>query len=484
MSTAKLFLCLDQGGHASRAIVFDSHGNVIARAYREIATHRQDERVEHDPDELVQSLREAAEDVAGQLGSSAGNLVAAGLATQRSSIVCWQRASGSPLSPVISWQDTRAQEWLDQFLPQAGRVHKITGLVLSPHYGVSKLRWCLDNLPDVRAAADRGELLFGPLASYLANRLLAESPVFADPANASRTLLWDRASRDWSDELLNLFGIERQYLPATAPSRHAWGSLALAGMKLPLQVVTGDQSAALFAFGLPKPSVVYANMGTGAFLQRSLQQHGTDPGQLLASVVYQDGVKAYEVIEATVNGAGSAIAALAHELQLEEDYLRQNSAGWLEAMSGDLVFLNAVSGLGSPWWRADLESRFAGNDVSCASAADKIAAVMESIVFLVAVNLAAMQDLLGKPQRLLLTGGLGSVDTLAQKLANVSGLTVERAHSVEATARGLAYLLAGMPADWPAARVERRFAPHVDRAMQARFDYWLSLMPEYETAAD
>ena len=477
MSDSSLYLCLDQGGHASRAIVIDSSAKIHASAYRDISTRRAGARVEHDPAELVKSLRESAAEAVGQLGAAAARLEAAGLATQRSSIVCWERDSGAALSPVISWQDTRAGSWLEQYAEHEPHVHEITGLVFSPHYGVSKLRWCLDHLPQVAQAAADANLAFGPLASYLANRLSRAAPILADPANASRTLLWDRESRAWSAELLELFDIPRSALPESVPSRHDWGSIEVAGANVPLRIVTGDQSAALFAFGLPDPQTVYANLGTGAFVQRRAAFGIKDSGRLLASVVYQDESAGISVLEGTVNGAGSAISWIAGELGVSEQYVRENSAGWLASLGGELVFLNGVSGLGSPWWQADFKSEFAGALLETASVEEKIAAVMESVVFMLAVNIKVMNGQLGEPQRVLLTGGLGSVDPLAQKLASLTGLPVERTLTSEATSRGLACLLAGFPESWPRPVVEQQFSPREDSGLQSRFRFWLQCMP-------
>ncbi len=477
MSQSNLYLCLDQGGHASRAFIIDGKGDIRASAFREVATRRDGISVEHDPVELVRSLRESAAEAIAQLDGAAQRLAAAGLATQRSSIVCWERDSGAALSPVISWQDTRAAAWLDQFAEFESRAHAITGLVFSPHYGVSKMSWCLEHLPDVAQAAADNNLVIGPLATYLANRLTSGSRPLADPANASRTLLWDRNTRDWSDDLLELFGIARDVLPESVPSRYAWGELEVAGIKLPVRVVTGDQSAALFAFGSPDPHTVYANLGTGAFVQRKANSEIKDPGRLLASVVFQDADASVEVLEGTVNGAGSAITWMAEKLKLDHQYVKSHSAGWLDALVGELVFLNGVSGLGSPWWRADFASEFAGANAKQASAEEKIAAVMESVVFMLAVNVQHMSELLGEPKQLVLTGGLGSVDPLAQKLANLTGLPVERARTAEATSRGLACLLAGLPESWPKPAIERKFLPCEDAELRARFKFWSGLMP-------
>lgn len=476
-ATTNLFLCLDQGGHASRAIVFDNHGQLHAKAYCEVATQRDGSHVEHDPEQMVESLVTVAHEVIEQLGSSSLYLAAAGLATQRSSVVCWDRSTGMALSPVISWQDVRAASWLEQYAGQQTRIHTITGLVLSPHYGVSKLRWCLDNLPAVREAGAAGQLAFGPLASFLAGRLATQAPLQADPANASRTLLWDRRTRDWSDELLELFEIPRECLPVAVPSRSDWGNLILDELTLPIDIVTGDQSAALYAFGEPQPGTVYANLGTGAFLQRVVEDQDVDPGRLLASIVYQDEYTQTQVVEGTVNGAGSAVNYVAQELGVPRDEFKAQSAAWLEDFSLELLFINTVSGLGSPWWIADVQPGFVGRAAADADNAARIAAVLESIAFLLAVNAECMGELLGKPERMLVTGGLGTVAPLLQRIADLCGLPVERTTSVEATARGLACLLAGIPDAWPAAVIADSFEPQRNAVLAARYEQWREAMP-------
>jgi glycerol kinase len=473
-SSGDLFLCLDQGGHASRAALVDSAGRMQSFAIREIATRRyHNDHVEHDPQELLDSLRQAAGEVIAGLGNESARVVAAGLATQRSSIVCWHRDTGELLSPVLSWQDRRAADWLAQFSDHEARIHAITGLVLSPHYGVSKLRWCLDNVPGVSRARTEGKLVFGPLASWLANGLCVQAPVLADPANAARTLLWDRQSLDWSDELLQLFGIPRECLPVSVPSRHDWGTFVCHDIEIPLQIVTGDQSAALFAFGPPEADTVYANMGTGVFLQRCMTDPLFDPDRLLASVVYQDGAGAMSVLEATVNGAGSAINKFVAEVDMDITRVKTHSAEWLNCATELPLFVNAVSGLGSPWWLPDMESRFVGegNDEQ------KVAAIMESIAFMVAVNLQAGNRVAGNCQRIVVSGGLGSVDPLLQRIADLSAATVIRAEVKEATVQGLACLLAGMPQDWPGVKSADVFAPAENAALLERFRQWCELMP-------
>jgi glycerol kinase len=457
-------LAIDQGGHASRALVFDATGRLLGSAIREVRERRlRPGWVEQDPEELVGSIRAATAEVLRQVPASEFR-VSSGMATQRSSIVCWNRRTGESLSPVLSWQDRRAHAWLAGLAGHAATIHRKTGLRLTAHYGASKLRWCLRNIDAVRQARRDGELLCGPLAAFLAFRLLDDHPTLVDPANAARTLLWNLHELDWDGDLLELFEVPREVLPDCVPTRHAYGALTSGGRRIPMSIVTGDQSAALFAHGFPDPATAYVNLGTGAFVQRVL---GADPGSvpgLLTGVVLQDGDEVTWVIEGTVNGAGSALIRVAGELGVS-DVDRQLS-GWLERASDPPLFVNAVSGLGSPWWIADLESEFVGEGEPW----EKMVAVAESVAFLVTVNVQCLQQHASNFDRILATGGLAWNDALCQRLADLGGLPVDRPAEYEATARGTAYLVAERPQAWAAPDSARRFKPRHRPALQARFE--------------
>jgi glycerol kinase len=464
------FLAIDQGGHASRAIAFDSSGRAAADASVEVETRRlPGDRVEHDPEELVESIRRSVDEASGRLD---GKIIAAGLATQRSSIVCWERDTGRALSPVISWQDRRAAAWLRRFEDRSAEIHAITGLVLSPHYGASKLRWCLEHLPDVRKAMDERRLACGPLASFVLFRLLEGKPFAVDPANGSRTLLWDCATRRWSPTLLDLFGVPESILPRCVPTRHGFGLLRTRDADIPLEVCTGDQSAALFAFGEPRADTAYINAGTGAFLQRSVGGTRVQAARLLASVIWEaDGELDY-VLEGTVNGAGSALHQIGMELGVETGSLDRLVADAVERVAAPPLFLNGVSGLGSPFWRAEFPSRFIGE----ADTRGKLAGVVESILFLIAVNLEEMARAARPVRRLVLTGGLATMNGFCQKLADLCGSTVERPEIREATARGLAWLVAGRPSAWLKEAQSDSFTPGRNPELSERYERWRAAM--------
>lgn len=461
-----LFLALDQGGHATRALAFDSQGQLMAKAERRIATHHPSpHRVEHDPQALITSVRQVCQKIARQLGSQVADVRGAGLATQRSTIVCWDRQTGKALSPVISWQDRRAASQIRRLATSAARVHEITGLVLSPHYGASKLAWCLDKLTAVRRARRQRRLAAGPLASFMLANLLSENPLLADPVNASRTLLWDYRRRNWSRELLALFRIPEEVLPACVPNQHLFGHLPLGNRKIPLTVVTGDQSAALFAGGRARADSLYVNLGTGAFIQ---QLYGDKPPQvrgLLGSVLWQDQRRALYVMEGTVNGAGSALAWLCDRLRISEKQMLANMPTWLTDASEPPLFMNGISGLGSPYWLSDFRSGFIGRG----SIGQQFSAVAESIVFLLYVNLKRMHRARRPMRRIVISGGLSQWNGLCQSLADLSGIPVQRPLFHEATARGLAYLLGARPSTATNATV---FKPNQNPCLENRYQRW------------
>ena len=468
-----LVLAIDQGTHASRALVFDRHGRTLASGVANIAiTYPQADWAEQDGQEVVNSVRVAATQALQALGTRRQDVVAAGLSSQRSSVTCWDRITGAPLSPIFSWQDRRAHAWIDELQPHADSVHRKTGLFLSPHYGASKLRWALDHLPAVRAAIDKQTLCWGPMASFVVFCLCAEQPFLADPQCAARTQLWNLHTRDWDPELLALFGLPTGFLPRSVPTCHAWGTLDLPGTAIPLTAVNGDQSAAVFAFGWPEADAAYINIGTSAFVQRAL---GDFPGQVprqLTGIILDDGASKVYMVEGNVNGAGSALEWVSKEFGLEQ--LTDNLPQWLARPEVPPLFLNGIAGLGGPFWQPEFESRFVGE----AEPWLKAVAVVESIAFLLQANIDHMNMYVPAAQRIRISGGVSLLDGLCQRLACISGLPVHRRDDPEASARGIAYLACGRPADWNQGAHEDVFAAHSDSALQARYRRWRALMAQ------
>ncbi len=494
--TERSFLVIDQGSHASKALVYREDGELLAAAESAVETFQPKPGwVEHDAEALVGSVQAAICDALSEADLPTGTLRSAGMATQRSTVVAWDAVTGQALSPALSWRDTRHAEWLAGLELDVSGVRRITGLVPSPHYGASKLRWCLDYLPDVADAWAQRRLRLGPLSSFLTTRLVSpppspaaaadsncfESPV-VDPANASRTLLWDIGSRTWSPAMLEAVGIPKDVLPRPVPSRHDYGVIDAKGTRIPMTVCTGDQAAALFAAGPPDPDTVYVNLGTGAFIQRPGLTGPAPPG-LLRSVCWQSGKDVLEVVEGTVNGAGAALSWLAASIGITEQVLIQEAPGWLDTIADPPLFANGIGGLGSPFWLPDAPVMFDRE----ASVAGQTVAVLESIVFLIQTNLERM----GTPTRIAVSGGLARLDGLCQRLADLALTPVMRLDDFEATARGVARLLAddfrtavaghdtlAPPLGPDGSRASRAivFDPRSGSGMRTRFTRWQAFM--------
>ncbi|MBW6496478.1 MAG: hypothetical protein K0B16_18370 [Burkholderiaceae bacterium] len=473
MASDPLILAIDQGTHASRAVVLDRRGCVISSAAQEIAlTRPQQDWAEQDGDEMVASVVTALDAALGALGERRGDVRAAGLASQRSSCVCWDRRDGRPLSPVFSWQDRRAHRWLQQFEIRGEEVHRRTGLFLSPHYGASKLRWALDHIPAVEEARVAGTLRWGPQASFLVFRLLEEHPLLADPQCAARTQLFNLQTRDWDPALLALFGLPEGFLPRCAPTCQHYGTLHSNDQAIPLVAVNGDQSAAVFAFGWPEEDSAYINIGTSAFVQRVLMRSPDYLPRSLTGIILDDGQTTVYTVEGNVNGAGTALDWLREQLDVPDVVALLEP--WLKRPGEPLLFLNGIAGLGGPFWKPEFASRYVGEGEPWQQAV----AVVESIVFLLQANIDEMARYLPPAARIRVSGGVSRLDGLCVRLAALSGLPVHRREDPEATARGIAYLAAGRPAQWSSAGDEQVFRPTDDAPLCERYQRWRALMTE------
>ncbi len=438
INTTPLYLVIDQGGHASRAFIFNAQGQELSRGTAPIeAQISVDDRVEYEAETLLQSIQTAIHEAVSAPNIKLTEIVAAGMATQRSNVVCWDKTCGKPLSPIISWQDRRAADWIEKFQPNAAQIHQSTGLFLSPHYGVGKLQWCINNLSAVHEAHQQQRLCWGPMSSFLLHQLLDEQPYLVDRVNASRTLLLNINTLEWDRSLAQLFKLPHNPLPRCVPNHYPFGTLTIAGHAVPMTTVIGDQSASLFAWQQLQHDALYINIGTGAFIQRVTGDDCVIVPQLLTSLLQQQNGNSNSAyaLEGTVNGAGSALSWI--EQRLQPDRLYQKLPQWLENNDLSILFLNGVSGIGSPYWQADFESKFIG----AGSVEQQITAVIESIAFLLQLNIEQLQHHRPGAKKILISGGLAQLDGLCQRIADLSGLIVHRMAECEATASGLAWLL-------------------------------------------
>lgn len=475
-----LYLAMDQGGQSSRIAVYDSQGLQLACFSSPLETRHYTDAagapcVEQDSRQLLQGLRECLLQLEASLGPAVNELVAAGFAGQGSSLLCWNWETDEPLSPILSWQDRRAAHYLEEVPLTQSDLLSRTGLRLSPHYGASKLRWCLDNLPEVQAASRAGQLCMGPIASFVFQQFTGAA-ASVDPGHAQRTLLWNLHGNAWDSTLLNAFGLKSAWLPECRWHNSGFGDLRFGDVSIPITVSQRDQGASLFAGGRPDAEAAYVNMGTGAFVQ-CLSQTLVAPEGLLVSPLWlpapdkPDSLGQTYAWEAPVNGAAAALPWLAAETGGEVTPERIHAALTLEP--GEHCFLlNGQGGLSAPWWQPDFPSRFGGD----LNPDEKILAWLESLVFQIAVNLARMQSQVPL-KRIYLSGGLSRAGGLCQRLANITGLPVTRRHNPDATLQGLAWTLAGMPDNWQADSGET-FNPQSQVPLLQRFAAWQRAMTQ------
>lgn len=466
-----LYLAIDQGTHAIHAQTYDRRGRALSNGIAAVSTtHPRSDWAQQDGEQLVTSVFIAATQALQALGPRRHTLVAAGLASQRASVICWDGLTGKVLSPVFTWQDRRAYAWIEQMLEHEEAVHSKTGKFLSSHYGASKLRWALDHLSGVRSALRRRTLRWGPVASFLAFRLCAQRPFLAESQCAADTQLWNIKTRDWDPELLSLFGLPSGFLPRSVPACHAWGTLDFDGVSIPLTAVNGDPSSTLFAHGPPERDAVYVNVDRDALVQRVLSTFAGCALRQGTSILLDEGRGSVYTADGNVNGAGSALTWASVELGI--DKLMEKLPQWLTLCESVPLFLNGVSGLGSPFWQADFCSRFIGDG----QPRQKAVAVLESIVFLLQANIDQMSAYVPVAQRIHVSGCLSRLDGLCQRLACISGLPVHRRDDSGASASGIAYLAAGRPARWNAHAPQVTFSVRDDPKLRDRYRRWRALM--------
>ncbi len=465
----RLTVVIDQGTHATRALAIDQQGRIRASAWQKVALHRLGrEMVEQDAEEIVRSVLQVLKTVLADPEVVRMSIAQAGLATQRSTVVAWDRESGQPLAPALSWQDRRTAHWLQRLQPYQEEIKQRTGLPLSPHYGAGKLRWYLDHVSIVRQKLSGKRLAMGPLASFLLSRLLEGQPLVVDHANASRTQLWNIATCDWDPWLLDLFGVPEEALPHCRPISSLYG--VLRGTDIPLLAVNGDQNAALYGWGQPRGDTAIVNLGTGAFVLLPTGNELIRHPRLLSGITNSSETERSYTLEGTVNGAGAALSWAAEQWQIPD--LIARLPGWLAEENEPPIFLNSIGGLGSPWWQTGPVPAIVGEG----SLGQKVVAVVESVLFLLQANIDAMAEAGLNIDRLQVSGGLARLDGLCQRLADLTGLPVYRSVETEATAKGIAWLAASGRGRWGASAAESVFSPRGNGALQDRYRQFCRLI--------
>jgi glycerol kinase len=439
-------LALDQGTTSTRAIVFDRSGTPVATGQLE---HRQifpeAGWVEHDPMEILQNARECVTTALTRAGIGADRIAAVGITNQRETSMLWDRKTGRPIANAIVWQDTRSQGLVDGVADgDPERFRARTGLPLASYFSASKVRWLLDTVPDAQARAERGELAFGTIDSWLLWHLTGgpgRGVHATDVTNASRTLLMDLTTLEWADDLLAVWDIPRAVLPEIRSSSEVYGTIAdgpLAG--IPIAGILGDQQAATFgqaAFHAGDSKMTY---GTGGFLIINTgETPRASPDGLITTVAYRLGdAPAVYALEGSIAVAGSIIQWLRDNLGL---FASTSEAEVLVASvpdSGDVYFVPAFSGLFAPYWRPDARGAIVGL-TRFSTKAHIARAAVESTAFQTLDIIEAAERDAAKMRELRVDGGMSHNGALLQFQADLLGIPVVRPAVVETTALGAAY---------------------------------------------
>jgi glycerol kinase len=495
-----LILALDQGTTSSRAILFDRAGQPVATAQREFAQHfPQPGWVEHDAREIWATQLAVAQDVVQkvakaqvQYNQSAINIVAIGVTNQRETAVLWDRATGEPVAPAIVWQDRRTAPRCDELRARgkAPFIQRRTGLVLDAYFSGTKLQWLLDHVPRARERAERGELAFGTVDSWLVWNLTGgpRSGVHVtDASNASRTLLFNIHRMAWDDELLALFDIPRALLPQVVPSSGVVGEsvAALLGRSVPIAGMAGDQQAATFGQACFVPGMAKNTYGTGCFM---LMNTGTaavaSRNRLLTTVGWQGPTaqphRTAYCLEGSVFMAGATVQWLRDGLQIIGSAAEVEPLAASVTDTGDVYLVPAFAGLGAPDWDSYARGTLVGMTRGT-TRAHIARAALESIALQAADMFSAMALDSGIAlKELRVDGGACSNNLLMQMQADLLGVPVVRPRVTETTALGAAYLAGLATGFWADAgeiaaqwAVDRRFEPALaDAPRLARLARW------------
>lgn len=442
----KYVMALDQGTTSSRCILFDRKGTMCSVAQREFTQiYPQPGWVEHDPMEIWSSQLSVAVEALGKIGAGVDEVAAIGITNQRETTIVWEKETGRPICNAIVWQCRRTAERIEELLA-AGygqMLREKTGLIPDAYFSGSKIEWILQNVPGARERAERGELLFGTVDTWLIYQLTKGKTFVTDYTNASRTMLFNIHTLQWDPEILELFGIPACMLPEVMPSSHIYGYTdeTLIGGSIPIAGAAGDQQAALFGQCCFEPGDVKNTYGTGCFL---LMNTGTEAihsaNGLLTTIAAGTGEQVQYALEGSVFVAGAAVQWLRDELQLIRTAAETEEAALSVADTNGVYMVPAFTGMGAPYWNPYARGMLVGLTRG-AKREHIIRATLESLAYQTAEVLEAMEKDAGtKLRRLRVDGGASSNNFLMQFQADILGKEVIRPACIETTALGAAYL--------------------------------------------
>ncbi|HEY7286857.1 MAG TPA: glycerol kinase GlpK [Vicinamibacterales bacterium] len=469
---SKFILSLDQGTTSSRAILFDHDGSVRSVAQKEFTQlFPQAGWVEHDPLEIWASQVGVAVEALGRAQVRPSDVAAIGITNQRETTIIWDRETGAPIANAIVWQDRRTADFCEQLKAEGDgpTIQAKTGLLIDAYFSASKIRWLLDNVPGARAKADAGRLAFGTVDSWLLWKLSGGAAHITDVSNASRTMLFNIHTMEWDDDLLRLFDIPSNLLPAVRSSSEVYGHVvpALGIERVPIGGIAGDQQAALFGQMCRKPGMSKNTYGTGCFLLQNVGTQATSSRhELVTTVAWRIGDRTEYALEGSVFIGGAVVQWIRDGLGLVRASPDIEALAATVPDNGGVYFVPAFAGLGAPHWDSYARGTIIG--ITRGTTAGHIArAALESIAYQVADLLDAMKADAGIPlSELRADGGAAVNNTLMQFQADLLGAPVLRPRVTETTALGAAYLAGLAVGFWKSAdeltgqwQVERAFEP-------------------------
>jgi glycerol kinase len=439
----KAILAIDQGTTSTRAIVFSHAGEPLASEQAELPqAYPQPGWVEHDATRIWDDTQACVRGALKAAGLQAGDVTAIGITNQRETTVLWDRATHQPLAPAIVWQDRRTSAFCREHAGRSDWLAERTGLLLDPYFSATKIAWLLDHVPGARARAERGELAFGTVDSWLLWKLTGGRVHATDATNACRTALFNLHTQDWDDELLAFFRVPRALLPEVRDSAAAFGHTepALFGKAILIAGIAGDQQAATVGQACFQPGMIKSTYGTGCFMVLNTGDRAVaSQHRLLTTVAYRLGGKVTYALEGSIFVAGAAVQWLRDAVHLIGNAQETEALARSIPDTQGVYLVPAFTGLGAPYW--DPEARGAILGLTRDSGiAHIVRAALESVCYQTRDLLDAMgQDAL-PPTELRVDGGMVVNDWLTQNLADVLQISVQRPRIVETTARGAAFL--------------------------------------------
>ena len=481
----KYILSFDAGTTSSRAIVFNHKGEICSVAQREFAQlFPQSGWVEHDPHEIWSSLASVAAEAITKIGINGTNIAGIGITNQRETTIVWDRNTGEPIYNAIVWQDRRTSEYCDG-LKNDGKIPYIqekTGLIIDAYFSATKVRWILENVDGARDRAEKGELAFGTVDSWIVWQLTRGEKHVTDVSNASRTMLFNIHTLEWDKELLELFNIPISMMPQVCTSSEVYGhtKTTIFASKVPIAGIAGDQQAALFGQMCVEPGMIKNTYGTGCFI---LMNTGSKPvrskNNLITTIGWKIGDKTTYALEGSIFVGGAIVQWLRDGLGVINSSSEVEKLASSVPDNGDVYFVPALTGLGAPHWDQYARGTIVG--ISRGTTAGHIArAALEGVGYqsMDVINAMILDAGVGLKE-LRVDGGAANNNLLMQFQADLLGKNVIRPQTTETTALGAAYLAGLAVGYWESIEevqkhwhVDTKFEPNTEIDMQTMKKKW------------